>query len=130
MSSSVETLVNKEYKYGFITDIEADTAPKGLNQDIIRLISAKKGEPQWLLEWRLKAYRGWTKMTEPHNWPNIKYNPIDYQDLRYFSAPKTTKPPREPGRSRPQVAGDLSEARHSAHRAEATRRRGGGRHFR
>ncbi|HMH55739.1 MAG TPA: Fe-S cluster assembly protein SufB, partial [Gemmatimonadales bacterium] len=67
MSSSVETLVNKEYKYGFITDIEADTAPKGLNEDIIRLISAKKGEPEWLLEWRLKAYRGWTKMAEPHN---------------------------------------------------------------
>jgi Fe-S cluster assembly protein SufB len=92
MSSSVETLVNKEYKYGFITDIEADTAPKGLNEDIIRLISAKKGEPEWLLEWRLKAYRGWIKMAEPHNWPNIKYNPVDYQDLRYFSAPRTTKP--------------------------------------
>jgi Fe-S cluster assembly protein SufB len=92
MSSSVETLVNKEYKYGFITDIEADTAPKGLNEDIIRLISAKKGEPEWLLEWRLKAHRGWIKMTEPHNWPNIRYNPVDYQDLRYFSAPRTTKP--------------------------------------
>jgi Fe-S cluster assembly protein SufB len=92
MSSSVETLVNKEYKYGFVTDIEADTAPKGLNEDIVRLISAKKGEPEWLLEWRLKALRGWTKMTEPHNWPNIKYNPVDYQDLRYYSAPKTTKP--------------------------------------
>jgi Fe-S cluster assembly protein SufB len=92
MSSSVESLVNKEYKYGFVTDIEADTAPKGLNEDIVRLISAKKGEPEWLLEWRLKAFRGWTKMTEPHNWPNIKYNPVDYQDLRYYSAPKTTKP--------------------------------------
>jgi Fe-S cluster assembly protein SufB len=92
MSSSVESLVNKEYKYGFVTDIEADTAPKGLNEDIIRLISAKKGEPEWLLEWRLKAYRGWTKMAEPHNWPNIKYNPVDYQNLRYYSAPKTTKP--------------------------------------
>jgi Fe-S cluster assembly protein SufB len=92
MSSSVETLVNKEYKYGFVTDIEADTAPKGLNEDIVRLISAKKGEPEWLLQWRLKAFRGWTKMTEPHNWPNIKYNPVDYQNLRYYSAPKTTKP--------------------------------------
>jgi Fe-S cluster assembly protein SufB len=92
MSSSVETLVNKAYKYGFVTDIEADTAPKGLNEDIIRLISAKKGEPEWLLEWRLKAFRGWSNMTEPHNWPNIKYNPIDYQDLRYYSAPKTTRP--------------------------------------
>ncbi len=92
MSSSVETLVNKEYKYGFVTDIEADAAPMGLNEDIIRLISAKKGEPEWLLEWRLKAYRGWLKMTEPHNWPNIKYNPVDYQALRYYSAPRTAKP--------------------------------------
>jgi Fe-S cluster assembly protein SufB len=92
MSSSVETLVNKEYRYGFVTDIEADTAPKGLNEDIIRLISAKKGEPEWLLKWRLKAYHGWMKMIEPHNWPNISYNPIDYQNLRYYSAPKTTKP--------------------------------------
>jgi Fe-S cluster assembly protein SufB len=92
MSSSVESLVNREYKYGFVTDIDSDTAPKGLNEDIIRLISAKKGEPEWLLEWRLKAFRGWNKMTEPHSWPNIKYNPVDYQNLRYYSAPRTTKP--------------------------------------
>ena len=92
MSSSVESLVNREYKYGFVTDIEADSAPKGLNEDIIHLISAKKGEPKWLLEWRLKAYRGWLKMTEPHNWPNIRYNPIDYQALRYYSAPRTVTP--------------------------------------
>ena len=92
MSSSVETLVNKEYKYGFVTDIESDSAPKGLNEDIIRLISAKKGEPLWLLEWRLKAFRGWLKMTEPHNWPNIRYSPVDYQSLRYYSAPRTAKP--------------------------------------
>jgi Fe-S cluster assembly protein SufB len=92
MSSSVETLVNKEYKYGFVTDIEADSAPKGLNEDIIRLISAKKGEPGWLLDWRLKAFRGWLKMAEPHNWPNIRYNPVDYQSLRYYSAPRTAKP--------------------------------------
>ncbi|HET8632790.1 MAG TPA: Fe-S cluster assembly protein SufB [Gemmatimonadales bacterium] len=91
MSSSVETLVNREYKYGFVTDIEADVAPKGLNEDIIRLIAEKKGEPEWLLEWRLKAYRGWLKMTEPH-WPNVKYNSPDYQDIRYYSAPKTNKP--------------------------------------
>jgi len=92
MSSSVETLVNKEYKYGFVTDIEADSAPKGLNEDIIRLISAKKGEPEWLLDWRLKAFRGWQKMTEPHAWPNIRYTPVDYQALRYYSAPRTAKP--------------------------------------
>jgi Fe-S cluster assembly protein SufB len=92
MSSSVETLVNKEYKYGFVTDIESDIAPRGLNEDIIRLISSKKGEPAWLLEWRLKAFRGWEKMTEPHSWPNIKYNPVDYQSLRYYAAPKTKAP--------------------------------------
>jgi len=92
MSSSVESLVNKEYKYGFVTDIDADTAPKGLNEDVIRMISAKKGEPEWLLEWRLKAYRGWLKMTEPHNWPNIRYNPVDYQAISYYSAPRTKKP--------------------------------------
>jgi Fe-S cluster assembly protein SufB len=92
MSSSVERLVNKEYKYGFVTDIESDAAPKGLNEDIIRLISAKKGEPEWLLDWRLKAFRGWLKMAEPHSWPNIRYNPVDYQSLRYYSAPRTVKP--------------------------------------
>jgi len=92
MSSSVESLVNKEYKYGFVTDIDADTAPKGLNEDVIRMISGKKGEPEWLLEWRLKAYRGWLKMTEPHSWPNIRYNPLDYQSISYYSAPRTQKP--------------------------------------
>src|SRR5215207_460834 len=91
MSSSVETLVNKEYKYGFVTDIESDIAPRGLNEDIIRLISSKKGEPEWLLKWRLRAYRGWLKMVEPH-WANVKYDPIDYQNMRYYAAPKTAKP--------------------------------------
>ncbi len=92
MSSSVETLVNREYKYGFVTDIESDVAPKGLSEDTVRFISARKGEPAWLLEWRLKAYRGWVKMTEPHDWPNVRYTPIDYQSISYFSAPRTTKP--------------------------------------
>ena len=92
MSSSVESLVNKEYKYGFVTDIESDVTPKGLSEDVIRLISAKKQEPDWLLEWRLKAYRGWLKMSEPHNWPNIRYNPVDYQSISYYSAPRTAKP--------------------------------------
>ena len=91
MSSPVETLVNREYKYGFVTDIEADVAPMGLSEDIIRLISAKKREPAFMLEWRLKAYRGWLKMSEPH-WPNVTYPPIDYQALRYYSAPKTERP--------------------------------------
>jgi len=92
MSSQVETLVNKEYKYGWVTDIESDVAPPGLSEDIVRLISAKKREPAWLLEWRLKAYRGWLKMTEPHSWPNIRYSPVDYQSISYYSAPRTAKP--------------------------------------
>jgi Fe-S cluster assembly protein SufB len=91
MSSPVETLVNREYKYGFVTDIEADVAPLGLSEDIVRLVSAKKREPAFMLEWRLKAYRGWLKMSEPH-WPNVTYPPIDYQALRYYAAPKTQKP--------------------------------------
>ena len=91
MSTSVETLVNREYKYGFVTDIESDVTPKGLSEDVIRLISEKKQEPAWLLEWRLKAYRGWLKMTEPR-WPNVKYNPINYQAISYYAAPRTAKP--------------------------------------
>ncbi|HEX3234855.1 MAG TPA: Fe-S cluster assembly protein SufB [Gemmatimonadales bacterium] len=92
MSSSVETLVNTAYKYGFVTDIESDVAPKGLSEDIVRLISAKKNEPEWLLEWRLKALRGWQKMVEPHHWANIRYTPVDYQAISYYSAPKSRKP--------------------------------------
>jgi Fe-S cluster assembly protein SufB len=92
MSSSVETLVNKEYKYGFVTDIESDVAPKGLSEDIVRLISAKKHEPEWLLEWRLKAFRGWQKMVEPHHWANVRYPPVDYQSISYYSAPKNRTP--------------------------------------
>ena len=91
MTSPVESSVQQEYKYGFVTDIEADTVPRGLNEDIIRLISAKKEEPAFLLEWRLAAYRRWLDMTEPH-WPNVQYPPIDYQDIIYYSAPKQAKP--------------------------------------
>lgn len=85
--SKIEELANKEYKYGFVTDIEADTLPKGLNEDIIRQLSAKKNEPEFMLEWRLKAYRHWLTMKEPH-WANVQYSPINYQDLSYYSAPK------------------------------------------
>ena len=84
---SIETLANREYKYGFITEIEQDTVPPGLNEDVVRLISAKKGEPDWLLNWRLKAYRHWLTMKEP-TWANVKYPTIDYQSIRYFSAPR------------------------------------------
>jgi len=86
-TQTIEELANREYKYGFITDVEQDAAPRGLNEDIVRLISAKKAEPAWLLEWRLKAYRTWLTMKEPA-WGNIKYGPIDYQDIIYYSAPK------------------------------------------
>lgn len=86
-TQTIEQLANKEYKWGFTSDIEAETLPKGLNEDIIRRISAIKKEPEWLLEWRLKAFRHWTTMEEPRWWPNVTYPPVDYQDLRYFAAP-------------------------------------------
>ncbi len=83
----LEDLANREYKYGFVTDIEADSAPVGLNEDIIRFISEKKGEPQFMLDWRLRAYRKWLEMKEPH-WAFVNYPPIDYQNSIYYSAPK------------------------------------------
>ncbi len=86
--STIELLTNKEYKYGFVTDIESDVIPKGLSEDTIRLIAAKKNEPEWMLEFRLKAYRQWLKMTEPKHWPNVTYPAVDYQDMIYYSAPK------------------------------------------
>jgi Fe-S cluster assembly protein SufB len=91
MSSSIEALVNREYQYGFTTDIEAETLPPGLSEETVRFISAKKQEPAWLLEWRLKAFRRWQQMTEPR-WPNVSYPPIDYQAASYYSAPKSVKP--------------------------------------
>jgi Fe-S cluster assembly protein SufB len=84
---SLEALVGQKYRHGFITDIEADTVPPGLNEDVIRLISHKKGEPQFMLEWRLKAYRHWLTMREPH-WAHLRIAPIDYQAISYYSAPK------------------------------------------
>jgi len=91
MSTSIETLVNREYQHGFVTDIEADAIPRGLSEHTVRQISAKKDEPEWLLEWRLKAFRRWQQMSEPH-WPNVSYPSIDYQDIVYYSAPRTAKP--------------------------------------
>lgn len=84
----IQEHVQSEYKYGFVTEIEADEAPPGLDENIIRFISAKKGEPEWMVEWRLKAFAQWQKMTEPHHWPNLDYEPIDYQSIKYYSAPK------------------------------------------
>lgn len=87
MSVDLEKLAEQEYKYGFVTDIEQEIAPAGLNEDVIRMISAKKNEPEWLLEWRLKAYKNWLTMKEP-KWPNVHYSPIDYQAISYYAAPK------------------------------------------
>src|SRR5881296_1042380 len=86
-TETIEGLVKQEYKYGFFTDVETDSAPPGLNEDIVRLISMKKKEPEFMLEWRLKAYRHWLTMKEP-TWPHVHYEPIDYQKSVYYSAPK------------------------------------------
>ena len=86
-ATDVASLANKEYKYGFVTDVDADVVPRGLNEGIVRMISAKKHEPQWMLDWRLKAYRHWLTMKEP-TWANVHYPTIDYQDMTYYSAPK------------------------------------------
>ena len=87
-SNDVEQLVKKEYQHGFVTDISTDTLPPGLSEDVIRHISAKKNEPEWLLEWRLEAYQHWLKMKEPA-WAHVHYTPIDYQAISYYSAPKS-----------------------------------------
>ena len=87
-TSEIEQLASQEYKFGFVTDIEQETIPKGLNEDTVRLISAKKNEPEWLLEWRLKAFRHWLTLEEP-SWAKVSYPPIDYQDAYYYAAPKS-----------------------------------------
>jgi Fe-S cluster assembly protein SufB len=92
-AETVQSIAGDKYKYGFITDIESETAPRGLNEDTVRFISAKKNEPEWLLEWRLKAFRLWTGMTEP-SWSKLGYPPIDYQDAYYYSAPKRKEAPK------------------------------------
>src|SRR5689334_23374712 len=89
-STALHNLVNQPYRHGFVTDIESDTVPKGLSEDVIRLISTKKNEPEWLLEFRLQAYRHWLSMSEPA-WPNVKYPKIDFQDISYYSAPRPKK---------------------------------------
>ena len=91
MSSQIDSLIAREYAAGFVTDIEQDTLPPGLNEDVVREISRLKNEPPFMLEWRLKAYRRWLTMKEPH-WPNVKYPPIDYQGASYFSAPRKKTP--------------------------------------
>ena len=90
MSTVLQNLVNQPYPHGFVSDIESDVAPKGLSEETIRLISAKKNEPGWLLELRLEAYRKWVTMDEPQ-WPNVKYPKIDFKATSYYSAPKPKK---------------------------------------
>ncbi len=97
--STIERWAKQEYKYGFVTDIEADSAPPGLSEEIVRFISATKNEPEWMTEWRLRAYRHWLTMTEP-TWANVHYSPIDYQKIIYYSAPKQKK-------DRPQSLDDV-----------------------
>ncbi len=89
----LDEVVSSEYKYGFVTDIEQEIAPKGLNEDVVRMISAKKNEPEWMLEWRLKAYRHWLTMKEP-TWHNVHFPPIDYQEASYYAAPKQKVKPK------------------------------------
>ncbi len=103
--STIEALANREYKYGFVTEIESETIPRGLSEGIIRMISEKKREPEWMLEWRLKAFRHWLTMEEPA-WSNVRYQKIDYQDIIYYSAPK----PKEKKQSLDEVDPQLLDA--------------------
>ncbi len=89
-NETLREITNQDYKYGFVTDVEMETIPRGLNEDVVRLISQKKNEPEFMLEWRLKAYRHWLTMKEP-TWQNVHYSPIDYQDIFYYAAPKQKK---------------------------------------
>jgi Fe-S cluster assembly protein SufB len=91
MSSSIESLITRDYQHGFVTDIESDTLPPGLDESVVRAVAAKKEEPDWMVEWRLKAFRRWETMKEPH-WLNGHYDPIDYQAASYYSAPKSVTP--------------------------------------
>jgi Fe-S cluster assembly protein SufB len=100
--NTLEELTSGEYKHGFVTEIDADTAPRGLNEDIIRFISARKGEPEWMLEWRLKAFQRWKTMKEP-KWANVHYPPIDYQDIIYYSAPRMKSKPKSLDEIEPEL---------------------------
>jgi len=101
-NQTLKELTNQEYKYGFVTEIETDVIPRGLNEDVIRLISQKKNEPEFMLEWRLKAYRHWLTMKEP-TWQNVHYPPIDYQGLFYYSAPKQKTKPKSLDEIDPEI---------------------------
>ena len=87
-ATKLEDLIGREYRHGFVSDLEADALPRGLSEDVVRLISAKKNEPEFMLEWRLAAFRHWRTMSEP-DWATVRHPPIDYQDIIYYSAPKS-----------------------------------------
>src|SRR5512147_937173 len=89
-SQDLDAFTQSEYKAGFVTDIDQETFPPGLSEDVVRRLSAVKGEPEWMTEWRLKAYRHWLTMKEP-SWANVRYSPIDYQSISYYSAPKRSQ---------------------------------------
>ena len=105
-TNTIEHLASGEYKWGFVTPIESESIPAGLDENVVRLISSKKGEPEWLLEWRLKAYRHWRTMAEPA-WPNVHYPPIDYGKIVYYSAPKQKKVAQQPRRGGSRAPEDL-----------------------
>jgi len=105
-TEQIEELANREYRYGFVTEIESDSVPRGLSEDIVRLISAKKNEPEWMLDWRLKSYRYWANLEQLNKepkWANIHYGPIDYQDIIYYAAPKPKGEPNGSGEIDPEL---------------------------
>jgi hypothetical protein len=118
----VRQLESDKYKYGFTTEIEQERAPKGLSEDTVRFISAKKGEPEWLLDWRLEAYRRWTQMQEP-DWAKVGYPPIDYQGRVLLRGAERLCQIQELGRGSSGAARHLQEARHSAERGGSPARR-------
>ena len=118
-----EDLAAQDYKYGFVTDVEQDIVPKGLSEDVVRLISGKKDEPAWLLEWRLKAFRAWQKMTEPA-WQNVHHAPIDYQEISYYAAPKEKPKLNSLDEVDPEILATFKKLGIPARRAEAALERG------
>ena len=115
-TTSFDELISREYQHGFVTDLAADALPSGLSEDVIRMISAKKNEPAFMLEWRLKAFRHWLTMTEPH-WATVRHPPIDYQGIVYYSAPKSTTGPTSLKDVDPELLRTYDKARCAAARS-------------
>ena len=129
----VKDVAVQEYKYGFVTDVEEEVAPKGLNEDVVRFISAKKNEPEWMLEWRLKAYNYFLSLLDKEqmpDWANIKYPPVDFQDIIYYAAPKASEKLESLDEVDPEILKTYEKLGIPLQEAEATGRRGSGRCFR